>query len=129
MSTFSGSIRTAAELHQAVKATYLTDVIIGVVFIIAIIVLANMISWQPGKYDTSPHKRRTWFWILGGITLFVCLGTNYFMWMRYIEKVKMVNDYTIHMILGSVMAVAIYGIVTFVLCKLQKKETKLASIF
>lgn len=129
MSTFSGAIKTAAQLHQAVNATYLTDVIIGVVFIIAIIVVANIIKWQPGAYDPSPRKRRLWFWVFAAASLLVCLGTNYWMWMRHIEKAQLASSYTTHLVLAAVAGTAIYAIVTFVLCKVQKKETKLASIF
>ena len=127
--TFSGTIKTAAELSQAITSTYLTDIIIGVVFFIIIIIVANAISWQPGRYDPSPRKRRLWFWILGAVTLLVGLGVNYFMWMRHIEKARLASDYTMHMILGAVAAVAVYGIATFIVCKLQKKDTKLASMF
>jgi len=129
MSTFSGAIKTAAQLHQAVNATYLTDVIIGVVFIIAIIVVANSISWKPGAHDPSPAQRRRWFWILGAVTLLVALGTNYWMWMRHIEKAQLASSYTTHMMLGAVAAVAVYAVITFAICKVQKTDTKLASMF
>ena len=33
MATFSNSITTAAQLHQAETATYMTDAVIGVLFI------------------------------------------------------------------------------------------------
>ena len=52
MSKFSDAITTAAQLHQAETATYLTDAIIGVAFIIIILIVANLIVWQPGAHDS-----------------------------------------------------------------------------
>lgn len=122
-------IATAAQLHQAEIATYMTDAIIGVAFIILILIVANLIAWQPGAHDNSPAKRKTWFWILGVCSLFTCLGVDYFTWMSRIDKAQFVSEYTIHMIGGAVLGALVYGIITFVICKLQKKDTKLASMF
>jgi small-conductance mechanosensitive channel len=129
MATFSDAITTAAQLHQAETATYLTDAVIGIAFIVIILIVANLISWQPGAYDPSPSKRRRWYYIFGVATLFVNLGVNYFMWMRHITKAQFVSEYTIHMIVAAIVGTIIYMGVTFGICKMQKKDTKLASIF
>ena len=129
MATFSNAITTAAQLHQAETATYLTDAVIGVAFIVIILIVANLIAWQPGAYDRSPAKRRLWFWILGAATLFASLGTNYYMWMRHITKAQFVSEYTIHMIVTAVVAALVYVLITFAICKTQKKDTNLASLF
>ena len=129
MATFSNAIDTAVKLHSAETATYMTDAIIGVVFIILILIVANLIAWQPGAHDQSPAKRRLWFWILGAATLVVNLGVNYTMWMRHISKAQFVSEYTTHMIVAALVGVVIYAVVTFGICKMQKKDTKLASIF
>lgn len=129
MTSFSNSITTAAQLHQAETATYLTDAVIGIAFIVLILIVANLIAWQPGAYDPSPSKRRRWYYIFGVATLFVNLGVNYFMWMRHITKVQFVNEYTIHMIVAAVVGTIIYLGVTFGICKMHKKDTKLASLF
>lgn len=129
MTSFSSSITTAAQLHQAETATYMTDAIIGVAFIVLILIVANMISWQPGAHDPSPSKRRLWYFILGAAALFTNLGVNYYMWMRHISKAQFVSEYTIHMIAAAVIGTIIYLCVTFCICKMQKKDTKLASLF
>jgi small-conductance mechanosensitive channel len=129
MATFSDAITTAAQLHQAETATYLTDAVIGIAFIVLILIVANLIAWQPGAYDPSPSKRRRWYYIFGVATLFVNLGVNYFMWMRHITKAQFVSEYTIHMIVAAIVGTIIYMGVTFGICKMQKKDTKLASIF
>ena len=122
-------ITTMAQLHQAETATYMTDAIVGIAFIVLILIVANLIAWQPGAHDGSPAKRRLWFWILGIAALFCSLGIDYFTWMTRIEKAQFVSEYTIHMIGAAVAGVAVYGLITFVICKLQKKDTKLASMF
>lgn len=122
-------IATAAQLHQAETATYMTDAIIGIAFIILILIVANLIAWQPGAHDNSPAKRKTWFWTLGACCLFTSVGVDYFTWMTRIDKAQFVSEYTIHMIGAAVVGALIYGIVTFIICKLQKKDTKLASMF
>lgn len=129
MATFSNAITTAAQLHQAETATYLTDAVIGVAFIVILLIVANIIAWQPGAYDGSPAKRRLWFWIFGVLTLFTSLSINYYAWMRHIAKAQFVSEYTIHMIAAAVVAALIYFVITFGICKMQKKDTKLASIF
>lgn len=129
MATFSNAIDTAVKLHQAETATYMADAVIGIVFIILILIVANLIAWKPGAYDSSPAKRRLWFWILGAATLVVNLGVNYWAWLRHISKPQFVSEYTIHMIVAAVVGVVIYLAITFGICKMQKKDTKLASIF
>lgn len=129
MATFSNAITTAAQLHQAETATYMADIAIGAAFIVIILIVANIIAWQPGAHDGSPAKRRLWFWILFAATLFVNLGVNYYTWMRHISKAQFVSEYTIHMIAAAVVGALIYFIVTFGICKMQKKDTKMASIF
>ena len=129
MSKFSDANTTAAQLHQAETATYMTDAVIGIAFIIIILIVANSIKWQPGGNDPSPAKRRLWFYILGVASLFVSLGVNYFMWMRHISKAQFVSECAIHMIAAAAIGTLLYGLVTFVICKTRKKDTKLASIF
>lgn len=129
MTSFSNSITTAAQLHQAETATYMADAIIGVLFIFLILIVIQMIPWQPGSNDPSPRKRRLWFWILGAVTLVVNLGVNYYNWMRHITKAQFVSEYTIHMIIAAIVGVIIYLVITFAICKLQKAENKLASVF
>ena len=125
----NSKISTMVELHNAEFATYMTDAIVGIAFMILILIVANLISWEPGRNDRSPAKRRMWFWILAVASLFTSLGIDYFTWMTNIKKAQFVSEYTIHMIGASVLGVVIYILVTFIICKVQKKDTKLASMF
>ena len=129
MATFSGTITTAVQLHQAETSTYLTDALIGVGFIVLFLIVANAIQWQPGGNDPSPAKRRLGFWIRGVATLAAGVATNYFVWMRHIVKPQFVSEYTTHMIVAAVVGTVVYALITFGICKIQKKDTKLASVF
>lgn len=122
-------ITTMAQLHQAETATYLTDAVIGIAFIVLILIVANIIAWEPGAHDSSPAKRRTWFWILGVACLFTSLGVDYFTWLTRISKAQFVSEYIMHMIIAALVGTVVYGLVTFIICKIQKKDTKLASMF
>ena len=42
--------------------------------------------------------------------------------MKRIEKAQFVSEYIMHMIGAAIVGVVIYGIVTFIICKIQKKE-------
>lgn len=122
-------ITKVVQLHQAEWATYMADAIVGIAFLILILIVANLIAWQPGAHDNSPATRRRWFVILGVACLFTSIGINYFAWMTRIGKAQFVSEYTIHMILGAIVSVLVYGVLTFIICKIQKKDTKLASMF
>ncbi len=129
MASFTDKIDTVAKLHSAEMATYLTDAVIAVAFIVLIIIVANLIAWQPGAHDPSPAKRKTWFWSLGVASLFTCLAVDYLTWMRHITKAQFTSEYIMHMMIAAILCAVIYGVVTFIICKLQKKDTKLASMF
>jgi len=125
----NSKITTMVQLHQAETATYLTDAIVGIAFIVLILIIANLIAWQPGARDKSPAKRKMWFWVLAVTALFVSLGIDYFTWMTRIDKAQFISEYVIHMIVASVVGVVVYVLVTYLICKFQKRDTKLASMF
>ena len=45
-------IKTISQLKDAEVNAYIYSVIIAVVFILLLIIVANMISWKPGAKDT-----------------------------------------------------------------------------
>ena len=129
MATFSNAITTAAQLHQAETATYLTDAVIGIAFIVLFLIVANLIPKESGSYDSSPAKRRKCFYLFGILSLFVSLGVNYYMWMRHITKVQFVNEYTIHMIVSAFICLVIFGVVSYLICRTRNPHTKLWDVF
>ncbi|MFI3296774.1 MAG: hypothetical protein R3Y59_03985 [bacterium] len=124
-----GSIKTQPQLQEAILSTYLYDAIIAVVFILLLVLIISLIPWQGGKVDNSGKKRRMWFYILLVATLFTTAIFNYFGFMSNIMVGAFKSDYMLTLILGSLMASAIYFIVLFAIIKTRKNKTKLSSIF
>lgn len=59
-------IKTISQLKDAEVNAYIYSVIIAVVFILLLIIVANMISWKPGAKDNSGETRRTFFLAFSG---------------------------------------------------------------
>lgn len=124
-----GPIKTQPQLQEAILGTYLFDIVIAVVFIVALIVIANLIPWQGGKNDTSGRKRRTWYFTLMFLTLAVSLGFNYMGYFSNIGVPTFKMDYMLHMVLGAVLSAVVYGGVLYLIIIMQKTNNKLRSIF
>lgn len=122
-------IKTVDQLHMAVAGTYMFDLVIAVCFIVVLIASAYLIPWQGGKNDTSGAKRRYWFFIFMFLTLICSLAFNYFCYMKNIAVPTFKMDYMLHLVLGALVASAVYGGVLFLTIKMQKNYNKLASIF
>lgn len=122
-------IKSAPELSQAITSTYLYDALIAVVFVLIMILVANIIKYQPGKFEKSGSKRRVWFFVLMVITLFAAVIFNYFAWYKYISVDAFANKYTVHMIVASIVAMVAYFGIGFLIVKLARIGTKLQSIF
>lgn len=126
---FSTPIKTPQQLTEAIVSTYIYDLVIAVLFIAALIIIANIIPWQGGKNDTSGDKRRVYFFALLVLTLAVGIGFNYMAFFSNIGVPTFRMDYMLHMVLGPVVAAALYFGVLYLLIKTQKTYNKLASIF
>lgn len=122
-------IRTMPQLKEAIMTTYLYDMLIGLVFIVLLIIIANMISWSGGKVETSGKTRRVWYWILAFVTLLSCVAFNFFAFYRQIGVPSFKMDYMMHMILGGVVATVLYLGLLYILIITQKTKSKLGSIF
>ncbi len=124
-----GPIKTQPQLQEAILSTYLYDAIIAIVFILILIMIANAISWRGGKSDNSGKTRRGWFFAIMIATLFTTAIFNYLGFMSNISVEAFKMDYTLTLVLGSIMSTAIYFVVLFGIIKTRKTKTKLASIF
>ncbi len=122
-------IKTAPELSRAITSTYLYDAVIAVVFVLIMILVANLIKWQPGKNETSGRTRRVWFFILMAVNLLACLAFDYFAWFKYITIPTFASKYTLAMIIASLVSTVVYFGLGFLLVKIARIGTKLQSIF
>lgn len=122
-------IKTMPAFKQAIMSTYIYDIIIAVIFIVALIIVANMISWSGGKVETSGKTRRVWYWSLAFLTLIAAIVFNFFAFYKQIGVPTFKAEYVLHMALGGIAASIIYMVVLYVIIKTQKTKSKLASIF
>ena len=122
-------IKTAPELSQAISSTSLYDIVIAIIFVFIMVLVANIIKWQPGKNEKSGTTRRIWFFILMAITLIICLVFNYFAWFNHISVPAFISKYTLTMIIAAIVATISYLGLGFLLIKKSRIGTKLQSIF
>jgi len=122
-------IKTAQDLSNAITSTYLMDITFAIIFIVLLLLFANLIKWQSGKFDNSGKKRKTVFFILLACTFFVSLLLNMLCIKAKIAVPAFANKYMTHMFLGAFVSALIYGVAGFVLVKLAPIGSKLQSIF
>lgn len=122
-------IKTLPQLQDAIANTYIYSVIIGIVFVLILVIIANMIPWQSGPRDNSGSTRRSVFWILVVIAIISPLALNFFMHYQNISVPQFKSNYMMHMGLGALAAGTIYFVISFIIIRMQNKSTKLASIF
>ena len=122
-------IKSAPELSQAITSTYLYDALIAVVFVLIMILVANIINFQRGKVDNSGKTRRAWLFVLMGITFVSALVFNYFAWFNFINVPAFANKYTTHMIVSPIVSMIEYFGAIFLIVKLSSRGPKLNSIF
>lgn len=122
-------IKTAPELDQAILSTYLYDALIAVVFVLIIVLVANLINFQRGKIDHSGKTRRVWLFVLMGLAFVSALVFDYFAWYDYIKVDAFANKYTTHMIVAPIVSMIEYFGIAFLIVKLSPRGSKLNSIF
>lgn len=122
-------IKTISQLKDAEVNAYIYSVIIAVVFILLLIIVANMISWKPGAKDNSGETRRTFFWLFLALSLIASVVVNFFVFYQEIAVAHFKSEFMMHMGIAGFVSAAVYGIISFIIIRTQKKNTKLASIF
>lgn len=122
-------IKTAPALQQAIASTYIYDAIIAVVFVLVLVIVANLIKCQPGKVDRSGMTRRVWFFILGALALVTSLVFDYFVFASSIQVPAFLGKYFTHMALASVVSAVVYYLISFVIVYASRIGTKMQSIF
>lgn len=122
-------IKTSGQLNEAIATTYIYGVILAVAFVLIMILAANMISWQPGKFDTSGSKRRVAFFVVLALALICPIIVDYFLFYGKITVANFRNTYMMHMGISAAITAVLYFLIGFILIRLQKNDTKLASIF
>ena len=122
-------IKTAPELDQAILSTYLYDALIAVVFVLIVVLVANLINFQRGKVDNSGNARRVWLFVLMGLAFVSAIVFDYFAWFDYIKVDAFANKYSTHMIVAPIVSMIEYFAAAFLIVKLSPRGSKLNSIF
>lgn len=122
-------IKTAPALSSAITTTYLVDIAFAIVCVAIMLLIANLINWQPGKNDKSGQKRRVWFFVMCFVSFVGALVLNWFMFKVRITVPAFVTTYMTHLILGAFVSAVVYFIAGFLIIKLSRVGTKLESIF
>ncbi len=128
-SFFFNVIKTKADYDAAVTATWIFDIILAVIFVLIMVLVANLIKYQPGRVDRSGIKRRVWYFIIGFIGLLCSLVLDYFLYLAKITVPAFTNKFIAVMAVASVVACLVYFLLGFVLIKISPKGSKLESIF
>lgn len=126
---FNELIKTPAQLGSAIASTYIYSAIIAFIVVLIMVLVANMIPWEPGRRDNSGAKRRVAFFLLMVVALAAPVLVNYMMFFNKILTPAFRSDYMMHMGIAAVVSALIYFVIGFVLIKIQSKKTKLESIF
>lgn len=126
---FPRVIKTMADFKAATTATYLFDLIIAVFMVLVLVLVANLIAYEPGRVDNSGKKRRVAFFLIAVLTLAACIGLDYVLYLSKISVAAYVTKYLTTMAIASVVGTLVYCLLGFVLVKISKKGSKLESIF
>jgi len=116
-------IDSLRQLQALIGDTYMYAVIVALVAVVIAYLVANLIKWGGGKFDTSHVKRRVWYIIIGIITLiaFYLYNTLYvggfITRAPLLAKFKTANLFATLCILGVYVAL---GIVTMLLLRRSK---------
>jgi len=111
------TVKTPSQLDSLSMQTYIFGAVVGIVFLLIAIIIANAIKYEGGSNPSDPGKRRLWFWVL----LFLSFATYFLYNMFIVSKTIAPNLQSKFMttnIIGSVIALITYFIAGFILSKM-----------
>ena len=129
---FPKTINNLQELKAAMTSTYLSNIVIGLICFVLLLIVANAIAYQRGGVDNSWKKRRTGFYVIAFLSLLGTLAFNFFMFYQHISpKVPAFKTkYMATLFIGAFVAAIVYVLISFVVIKfISPKDSKIASIF
>lgn len=72
------TVRTPRELAALNTTTYISAVVLGILFLGIAAIVAKLITYESGARPTDPRRRRIWFWSLLGFAVTVFFFYNQF---------------------------------------------------
>lgn len=122
-------IKTAPALSSAITTTYLADIALAIICVAIMLLIINLVNWQPGKNDKSGQERRVWFFVICFVTFVGSILFNWFMFETKITVPAFATKYMTHLFLGAFVSAVVYFVAGFLLIKLARVGTKLESVF
>lgn len=119
---------TLKTLSGLLTTTYVSAVVLAIIFIAVSILVANMVAYEGGKNPKDARTRKIWFWVLAAInTIF------FFLWnLLYVaEKVKgkpAKSEFMMHNGIATGVTLVVFIVLGIALSKLMKKS-KYGTIF
>jgi hypothetical protein len=116
-------IETLKQVEVLIDNTYIYAAIVAAAAIVLAFLIANMIKYQGGKYNTDHIKRRVWFIVLGVVATIAFFLYNNLYVSRHITKAPLQAKFeTANLIAtGEVLGVfAVVGIITMLLMRSSK---------
>ncbi|MDR3118447.1 MAG: hypothetical protein LBU44_03375 [Mediterranea sp.] len=116
-------IEALKQVEALISETYMYAVIIGIAAVVLAFIIANIIKWGGGKYDTSHIKRRVAYIIIGiiapiGFFLYNALYVN-----SFIMKAPLQAKFTTANMLATLAVLGVYvavGVITMLIMRCSK---------
>jgi hypothetical protein len=116
-------IETLKQVQALIGETYINAAIVAIVALVLAFLIANLIKYQGGKYNTDHIKRRIWFIVLGIVVTVAFFLYNNLYVSSFITKAPLQAKFgTANLIaIGEVLGIyAIVGIITMFLMRSSK---------
>lgn len=113
------TVKTPAQLDALSIQTYILGAVVGIVFLLIAVLIANAIKFEGGSNPRDPAKRKLWFWILLFLSFVGFFLFNMFIVAKTVAPNLQAKFMTTN-IIGSVIALSIYFILGFILSKIFK---------
>ena len=116
-------IEALKDVQALIGETYMYAVIVAVAAVVLAFIVANMIKWGGGKFDTSHVKRRVWYIITGIIAPIAFFLYNSIHVSSFITKLPLLARFKTANIIATLMVLGVYaalGIITMLIMRRSK---------
>jgi hypothetical protein len=111
------------QVDALIGETYVYAVCVAIVALAIAYLIARIIKWKGGKYDSSPLKRRIWFIIIGLVGTIYFFLYNMMVVSPKITKEPLLAKFRTSNLIATLCILAIYiilGIITMLIFRRSK---------
>jgi uncharacterized membrane protein len=116
-------IETIKQLDALIGTTYMYAIIVAIAAVVVAFIIANVIKWGGGKFDSSHVKRRLWYIITGIVAPIAFFLYNALYVSSFITKAPLQAKFSTANILATLVILGIYvalGIITMFILRRSK---------